>query len=183
MLEKVQYLYGVPHDRAFLSHECEACTGVYWEGGHEERNTHLGTFYKINTPWLFKGRERFWRTGPQCDYPPSDGSPIVPWGESGGDTPESRAQSPERPPQSSVRVIFLDSPSSSRQSTTSSEDSNFSSISHLLNIPPFSSSTTSSWRPLIDLPAALPTTGLFPKYPNPNPFSIHVSCLFSFSNP
>ncbi len=32
MLEKVQYLYGVPHDRAFLSHECEACTGVYWEG-------------------------------------------------------------------------------------------------------------------------------------------------------
>ncbi len=59
MLEKVQYLYGFPHDRAFLSHECEACTGVYWEGGHEERNTHTGTFYKINTPWLFRGREKF----------------------------------------------------------------------------------------------------------------------------
>ncbi len=24
MLEKVQYLYGAPHDRAFLIHECEA---------------------------------------------------------------------------------------------------------------------------------------------------------------
>ncbi len=32
MLEKVQYLYGVPHERAFLSHECEACTGLYMEG-------------------------------------------------------------------------------------------------------------------------------------------------------
>ncbi len=122
MLEKVQYLYEVPHDRAFLSHECEACTGVYWEGGHEEINTHTGTFYKINTPWLFKGREKFWRTGPQCDYPPSDGSPIIPWGESGGDTPGSRAQSPERLPQSSVLVIFLDSPSSSRSSTIFSDE-------------------------------------------------------------
>ncbi len=56
MLEKVHYLYGVPHDRAILSHECEACTGVYWEGGHEERNIHSGTFYKINAPWLFRAR-------------------------------------------------------------------------------------------------------------------------------
>ncbi len=61
MLEKVHYLYGVPHDRDFLSYECEAYTGVYWEVGHEERNTHSGTFYKINTPWLFGGREKFWR--------------------------------------------------------------------------------------------------------------------------
>ncbi len=57
MLEKVQYLYGVPHDRAFLSDECEACTGVYWEGGHKDRYTHSGTFYKVNTPWFFRGRE------------------------------------------------------------------------------------------------------------------------------
>jgi hypothetical protein len=36
MLENVQYLYGVPHDRAFLNHEFESCTGVNWEGGLEE---------------------------------------------------------------------------------------------------------------------------------------------------
>ena len=83
MLEKVQYLYGVPHDRAFLSHECEACTGVYWEGGHEERNTHSGTFYKVNTPWLFKGRENFGEldpsatTHPQMEAPSSRGGSQV----------------------------------------------------------------------------------------------------------
>jgi hypothetical protein len=64
MLEKVEYLYGVPHDRAFLSHVCDACTGVYWEGGHEERNTHTGTFNKINT------RAKFWRTGPSATTHP-----------------------------------------------------------------------------------------------------------------
>ncbi len=63
MLEKVQYLYGVPHDLAFLSHECEACTGVYWEGGHEERSTHSGTFLQNKHPWMLKVREIFWLSG------------------------------------------------------------------------------------------------------------------------
>ncbi len=57
MLEKVQYLYGVTHDRAFLSHECEACTGVYWEVCHEEINTTPVPFTK-STPQGCLGEEK-----------------------------------------------------------------------------------------------------------------------------
>ncbi len=75
MLEKVHYLFGVPHDRDFLSHKCEVCTGVYWKGCHEERNTHTGTFYKINTPWLFREEKIFGELDPSVTTQPRMGAP------------------------------------------------------------------------------------------------------------
>ncbi len=93
-------------------------------------------FTKSRPHGYSKGERNFGELDPSATIHPQMEAPSSHGGESGGDTPGSRAQSPERPLQSSVRVIFMDSPSSSRQSTPSSDDSNFSSIFQLLNLSP-----------------------------------------------
>jgi hypothetical protein len=47
MVNKVQILM---RKTGALSHECDACTGVTWDGGHEKRGTETGLYWAGNTP-------------------------------------------------------------------------------------------------------------------------------------
>jgi len=49
-----------------LSHECDACTGVTWDGGHEKRGTETGLYWAGNTPWVFKGFAKEWISAPKA---------------------------------------------------------------------------------------------------------------------
>jgi hypothetical protein len=57
MINKVQFLM---RKTGALSHECDACTGVTWDGGHEKRGTETGLYWAGNTPWVFKGFATEW---------------------------------------------------------------------------------------------------------------------------
>jgi hypothetical protein len=118
MREKENYVRRVPYHRAFLTHECEICTGVYWDGGHQKRFAHTGVFFIVNTPWIFRGCEPIRRNGLPCEYPPSGEQPIHPWSE-GSD--ENINSTPARIPEEkkNVRVIFMDKQIGTPLSSTS----------------------------------------------------------------
>ncbi len=105
MREK-DYVRRVPHHRAFLTHECEICTGVYWDGGHLKRFAQRGVFYVVNNPWVFRGREPIWRNGLQCDYPPSGEQPIHHWSEGSGENINATPTHIPEEKNTNVRVIL-----------------------------------------------------------------------------
>jgi hypothetical protein len=63
MINKVQILM---RKTGALSHECDACTGVTWDGGHEKRGTETGLYWAGNTPWVLKGFAKDWISAPKA---------------------------------------------------------------------------------------------------------------------
>ncbi len=57
MINKVQDLM---RKTGALSHECDACTVVTWDGGHEKRGTETRLYWAGNTHWVFKGFAKEW---------------------------------------------------------------------------------------------------------------------------
>ena len=90
-----------------LSHECDACTGVTWDGGHERRGTETGLFWAGNTPWIFKGFATEWVTAEKVRSRHID-RPL--W------TPPAL---PDYDPKKGVRVIIMamESPSASAETS------------------------------------------------------------------
>ncbi len=78
MREKENCVRRVPHHRAFLTHECEICTGVYWDGGHKKRFAHTGVFYVVNTHGFSGDVNQFGEMACSATTPPLEINQFIP---------------------------------------------------------------------------------------------------------
>jgi hypothetical protein len=108
MINKVQFIM---RKTGALSHECDACTGVTWDGGHEKRGTETGLYWAGNTPWVFKGFATEWFSSRKACSRAID-RPL--W------TPPFNL--PDFDPKRGIRVIIMDmdGPSAFSENTPSS---------------------------------------------------------------
>ncbi len=56
MREKKNFVRRVPHHQAMLTHECEICTRVYWDGDNENE-TPTRECFMSSIPHVFSGEE------------------------------------------------------------------------------------------------------------------------------
>jgi hypothetical protein len=91
MLENVQYLYGVPwtHDRAFLSHECEACTLCTGRVAMKKEIPTLVIFTKSTTYGCSREDKNFGELDPSATTHPQMEAPSFRGGSQVG-TPQNQ---------------------------------------------------------------------------------------------
>ena len=144
MINKVQFLM---RKTGALSHECDACTGVTWDGGHEKRGTETGLYWAGNTPWVFKGFATEWVSARKVYSGPID-RPL--W------TPPP-LNLPDFDPKMGIRVIIMDmdSPSASAENTPISSPRPYTEPSSPTSSDSASAESHSSYRQIFDPPHKL----------------------------